>query len=128
MKQAGATFFIYFVERDPIYGPNVLVGILLEPNTKLMECIPKRKFRLSNNHFQDHIPEKRPRKASLNMQFNAGRHIAKRQIQNVPNLHRQLQLCCGHERHKECGKRLRMDRNIRSIIVSSARYFPPFFK
>lgn len=32
MKQAGDTFFISIVEKDPIYGPNVLVGIMLEPN------------------------------------------------------------------------------------------------
>jgi hypothetical protein len=32
MKQAGTTFFICFVEEDPLYGPNVLVGIIVKPN------------------------------------------------------------------------------------------------
>ena len=32
MKQAGDTFFIYYVEEgDPVYGDNVIVGILLLP-------------------------------------------------------------------------------------------------
>ncbi len=32
LKQFGETFFIYFVEDDEIYGPNIVVGIMLLPN------------------------------------------------------------------------------------------------